>query len=138
MSFIEMRASEQIRRWISSLFDISSEKNATGCAGLARRRDRHIERERRLAHARTGGDDDEVARLEAGRHRVDVAEARGQARAIAAHVKEPVDAVERFFQQAADRHELRHAATLADLVDDLLARDPAPRERLLRLRTRAA
>ena len=30
MSFIEMRASEQIRRWISSLFDISSEKNAIG------------------------------------------------------------------------------------------------------------
>lgn len=32
MSFIEMRASAQISRWISSLFDISSEKNATGSA----------------------------------------------------------------------------------------------------------
>ncbi len=106
ISFIEMRASEQMSRWISSLLDISSEKNAIGRLALARGRNGHVQRERRLAHARARGDDDEVAWLEAGGHRVDVTEARRQARPVAALVEAAIDMVEGVLHQAADRHEL--------------------------------
>ncbi len=99
---------------------------------------RDPERERRLAHARAAGDDDEVARLEAGRHRVDVAEPGGRAGHLAAglvHLRDLLEALAHedldVVEAAADPvlREVEHH--LLGLVDELvrLAR-PVPAEPL--------
>ena len=77
-----------------------------------------VERERGLAHARPSGDDDEVARLQAGGHPVEIAEAgrhAGDVRRIVA-VVERLDAIDDAREQRSDRRDLLRAA-----------RRPAPR-----------
>ena len=80
------RPSEHISRCATSSFDISSVNTATGMLVVEGEVRRHAERERRLAHGRAAGDDDEVARLEAGGQLVDVAEAGGRAGHLAARL----------------------------------------------------
>ena len=89
--------------------------------GFASGGDGHRQRHRGLAHRGARRKDDEVARLEARGVFVDVAEARGDAGAVAVAVIELVDLLEGAFEQFVDRHELARALAPADLVDDLFA-----------------
>ena len=66
-------------RSTSCSFDISSENTATPVSPSQRRVLRDVQRERRLAHARAAGDDDQVGRLQAGGQLVEVGEARRHA-----------------------------------------------------------
>ncbi len=81
---------------------------------------RHAETERRLSHAGTSGDDDEVSGLEAGRQPIEVAEAGGGPGDVGAGFVQGGDALEALFQQLLDVAELRGDAALRKLEDDLL------------------
>jgi hypothetical protein len=76
-----------------------------------------VERERRLAHARAAGDDDEIARLQAGGLVVEVGEARGHAGDVLALVEQLLDLVHVGMDQILDRREPLLRAFLADLED---------------------
>ena len=70
-----MRACEATKRCASSASDISSENSATGLPWSSAAFSAMLRDERRLAHRRTGGEDDQVARLEAAGDLVEVLEA---------------------------------------------------------------
>ena len=80
----------------------------------------HAERERRLPHRRARGDDDQVARLEAGREPVEVAVAGRRAGDVDARLVERRDALEALLQQLVDVRELAADALLREVEDDLL------------------
>ena len=80
----------------------------------------HAHRERRLAHARAAGDDDEVAGLEARRHLVDVAEARGRAGHLAARLVHLRDLLEALAHELVDALEAAADAVLGEVEDHLL------------------
>ena len=122
-------ASLHISRCVTSDFDISSVKSATGMFVAHAEVRSHAEPERRLAHARPRGDDDQVARLEAGRDAVDVAEAGRHAGDVRAGLVELRDPLEALLQQRLDVAELGRDAALGELEDDLLG----PVDELLRL-----
>ena len=73
-----------------------------------------VEREARLADRWAGGEDDEVARLEAGRQRIEVGEARSDAGDLAAVGVQVVEPVVGVVQQRLERGEARVDAFLAD------------------------
>ena len=92
----EIRARQAMKRWASSTSDISSEKKATGMLVLHRHVFGDVGDQGALAHRRAGGDDDQVAGLEAAGDRVDVAEAGGGAGHLGlagGELLEPVDLV---------------------------------------------
>ena len=78
------------------------------------------EAERRLAHARARGNDDEVPRLEARRQPIEVAETRRHAGHVLARLVELGDALEAFAEEDLDVRELARNARLRQLEDDLL------------------
>jgi hypothetical protein len=80
----------------------------------------HAEAEARLAHARAGGDDDQVSRLEAGGEPVEVAEAGGRPGDVRAGLVEGRDPLEAVLQQLLDVAELARHARLREVEDDLL------------------
>ena len=80
----------------------------------------HAEAEAGLAHARAGGDDDQVPRLEPGSEPVEVAEAGRRARDVCAGFVEGGDALEAVLQQLLDVAELARDARLREVEDDLL------------------
>ena len=73
-----IRAWEATKRWASSDSDISSENSATAMAGQHRVLG-DVGHQRRLAHRGAGGEDDQVAGLEAAGLLVEVLEARRRA-----------------------------------------------------------
>ena len=75
---------------------------------------RDVEREARLADGRSGGDDDQVALLEAGRQRVEVGEAGPDAADLAAVGVEVVEPVVGVVEQRLERAEPGIDALLAD------------------------
>ena len=127
-------------------------EHADALALLDRRVLRDVEREARLADGRAGGDDDQVARLEAGRQRVEVGEPGPDAADLAAvgvQVVEPVvGVVEERLERAeagvdallADREQLRLGAVdglldlgrvlVADAGDATGRADEVPQDRL--------
>ena len=80
----------------------------------------HAETERRFPHARPGSDDNEIARLEARREPVEVAEARGDAGHVDAGLVERGDALEALLQQLLDVREVAGDTLLREIEDDLL------------------
>ena len=81
---------------------------------------RDAKAERRLAHARARGDDDEVAGLEPGRQPVEVAEAGGDPGDVGAGLVQRGDPLEALLEQILDVAELRRDAALREVEDDLL------------------
>ena len=73
-----------------------------------------VEREARLADRRPGGDDDQVARLEAGRQGVEVGEAGADAGDLAAVGVQVVEPVVGVVEERLERAEPRIDALLAD------------------------
>ena len=87
---------------MTSAFDISSVNSATGRLAAHGEVRGHAQREARLPHARPGGEDDEVAGLEAGGEVVDVLEAGGDAGDVGAVLVQRGDAFEAFLQELLD------------------------------------
>ena len=75
---------------------------------------RDVEREARLADRRAGGEDHEVALLEPGGQRVEVAEPRPDAADLAAVRVQVVEPVVRVVEQATEEREARRDPPLAD------------------------
>jgi hypothetical protein len=115
---------------------------------------RDVHHQRRLPHRGAGGDDDQIAVLESGRHLVEVAVARRDAGEAGSRLLQPLDVLERRPQDLLDPDEplalvalrdLEDArlglvedlldfalALLVDVADDLRGRvDQAPQQRLL-------
>jgi hypothetical protein len=80
----------------------------------------HAEPEPGLAHARAGGDDDQVPRLEAGGEPVEVTEPGWCAGDLGAGLVERGDALEAVLQQLLDVTELARHPGLGEIEDDLL------------------
>src|SRR5215211_6198603 len=78
------------------------------------------EPERRLPHARAGGDDHEVPGLEARGQPVDLAKPRRNPRDLLAGLVERSDALEALLEQRFDVGELRRDPALREFEDDLL------------------
>ena len=81
---------------------------------------RRAEREAGLAHARTRREDDQVARLEAGRQMIQIAEAGRHARHVDARLVELRDALEALLEQLLDVAEVPRHPRLREVEDDLL------------------
>ena len=113
-------ASLHIIRCVTSLFDISSVKSATGMSWRTARFCRHVQRQRRLPHRRPRGDDDQVARLEARRELVELLEAGRRAGDVGARLVEVHDPLEALLQQPLDVGEVARDALLGEVEDDLL------------------
>ena len=79
-----------------------------------------VAHQRALAHRRAGGDDDQVARLEAAGDLVQVLEARRRARQRGAFDRQPVQLVELLVQHLLDRAEVLLAVVAGDLQHRLL------------------
>ena len=80
----------------------------------------HAERERGLAHAGAAGDDDQVARLEARRHVVDVAEPGGRAGHLAARLVHLRDLLEALAHELVDALEAAADPVLGEVEHHLL------------------
>ena len=78
------------------------------------------EREARLTDAGAGGEDDQVALLEAAGELVEVLEAGRDADDLAAMLLQEVELVEILFQHLGDRDEVAPGAALRDVVDRAL------------------
>jgi hypothetical protein len=81
---------------------------------------RDAETERRLAHARAGGDDDQVAGLESRRQPVQVTEPRGHSGDVGAGLVQSGDAFEALLEQVLDVAELGRDPALRQFEHDLL------------------
>ena len=102
-------------RSTSCSFDISSENTATPVFALERGVLRHVERERGLPHARAAGDDDEVARLQAGGLLVEVDEAGRHAGDQLLALVELLDRLHRLDDDVAHAEERRARLALGEL-----------------------
>ena len=130
-----MRACEATKRWASSASDISSVNSATGLPWSMRGVLGDVRDERRLAHRRARGEDDQVAGLEAAGDLVEVLEAGRRAGERGALDREPVELVELVVQDLVDRAEVLLAVVVGDL-EHAPAR-PARRARAARRGARA-
>ena len=95
-------------------------KSATGIVVPQREVRGHAEAERRLPHARTRSDDDEVAGLEPGGESIEIPEAGRDSGDVGAGLVQSGDALEAFLQQLLDVAELRGDPALREVEDDLL------------------
>ena len=105
---------------MTSAFDISSVKSATGRLEAHAEVRGHAERERRLPHRRARREDHEVARLEARREPVEVAEAARDAGDVDAGLVELRDPLEALGEERADVREVAADPLLGEVEDDLL------------------
>src|SRR5437868_2045317 len=80
----------------------------------------HAEPEPGLAHARAGGDDDQVPRLESGGEPVEVTKPRGRSGHLGARLVKSGDPFEAVLQQLFDVAELARDTGLRQVEDDLL------------------
>ena len=105
------RASEESRRWVSSMWLISSEKRSTGFLSFIPALATMPEGERRLPHGGAGPDHDEIGRLQAGQLLVEIGVAGGQARDRLAPAEELLEVVEAVTEQLPQRgHRVDHPA----------------------------
>ena len=116
----EIRARQAMKRWASSTSDISSEKKATGRFVLDRDVLGDVGDQRALAHRRAGGDDDQVARLEAAGDRVDVAEAGGGAGQLELAGRELLEPVDLVVEDLGEHAEVARLLFVGDVEEQLL------------------
>ena len=95
-------------------------EDADRVARLERRVLRNVQAERRLPHGGAGGQDDEVALLQAARLLVEVDETGGQPGDEVLRLRELVDGAEALLDDLADAHEALADAVLGDVEDRLL------------------
>ncbi len=107
-----------------------------GRAGVERRVLREVRHQRRFAHRRSCGEDDQVAGLEASRDRVEVVEARRGAGDRLAFAGEALELLQLAGQEVADRQEVLAAVLVGDLEDGALGHvDEVARQRLVAVHT---